>query len=399
MIAGGLALVNYGEPGPVWHSRALLAHAGGDDWAILTPDLDVYIETMSLANPDFTDFVYCGPTGAIPMRINPGHVYAFRPLTPADLGMYRQQGIVMAEAQLRAAGLPLPGGGPAAVAPAPAAPPANRPGQLGGGQVAQNGGGVADTWIALEDGGAYKRGDIVAQDPNPLPAGCLTLHNRGVLPAGAESILIKKVPQADAPTYRMEDLRVLPVEFDNQGIRRRDFATAVSKMDDAEPMGGGLQLSGPTTALKVLKDLRDQAFTAGTFHERWVRVSDIPRSDRSVYEHECLSRIMDSMITIDQLNVPSLQSAELIIRRLQVIREAHRISPGQPDYSSADHMMGWRFRRAGQGIDAGLAAHVANELKSEAAIAKEARKAREEMAARRKGRQPKGKAAEGGQES
>ena len=129
-----------------------------------------------------------------------------------------------------------------------------------------------------------------------------------------------------------------------------------------------------------------------------MRTSDIPRGDRSTYEHECLSRILESMVMVDQLNAPALQSAELLCRRLQVIREAHRISPGQPDYSASDVMMGWKYRRSGQGIDSTLAAHVANELKAEAAIAKEARKAREEQAARRKGRNPKKGAAEGGGE-
>jgi hypothetical protein len=36
--------------------------------------------------------------------------------------------------------------------------------------------------------------------------------------------------------------------------------------------------------------------------------------------------------------------------------------------------MGWRYKNAGQGMDSSLAAHVANELKNETAIAKESRK-------------------------
>lgn len=93
-----------------------------------------------------------------------------------------------------------------------------------------------------------------------------------------------------------------------------------------------------------------------------------------MYEHEVLSRILESMAVVDLLNLPDLQSAELICRRLQAIREAHRIPPGQPDDSSADHFMGWRYKNAGQGMDSSLAAHVANELKNETAIAKESRK-------------------------
>lgn len=131
--------------------------------------------------------------------------------------------------------------------------------------------------------------------------------------------------------------------------------------------------------------------TPTTFHEYWLRTSDIPKGDRSVYEHECLSRILESMLTVDQINAPALQSAELLCRRMQVIREAHRISPGSPDYTSADVMMGWRYRRSGQGVVQELAAHVASELKNEAAIAKEARKAREEAENRRRNPKSKGK--------
>lgn len=402
MIAGGIALVNYGERGPVWHCRALLAHAGGSDWAVPTPDLDVYIETLSAANSDFTDFYYCGESGAIPGHIDPNHVYGFGPLTPQELGAYRVQGQVLADAQLQArGGAPLPAGAAAAAAPpggvagvpgAPGAPGAAVP-VAAAGPAAQE---PVDIWIALEDAGPYKRGDLVARDPQPLPAGALIIGLRGVLPAGVDSVLIKKVKASEAPAYKLEDLRVLPVKFDNQGVRRQEFSAAVSLMDDSDPSGGGLQLTGPKTTLPLLKDCRDQAFTPGTFHEHWLRVSDIPRGDRSVYEHEVLSRILDSMVTVDQLNVPALQSAELICRRLQVIREAHRISPGQPDYSAADLFMGWKFRKSGQGINSQLAQHVANELKAEAAIAKEARKAKEEQAARRKGRAQKGKAADGG---
>eukprot|EP00438_Fugacium_kawagutii_P025394 Skav207382 [mRNA] locus=scaffold2496:250834:268725:+ [translate_table: standard] len=402
MIAGGLALLNYGERGPVWHSRALLACAGGDDWAILTPDLDVYIETMSPGNPDLIGFHYCGINGAIPAHIDPNHVYAFRPLTPAELGAFRVQGEVMAAAAVAAAGgAPLPaaapaGGLPAAV-PAAAVPP---PGVLGAGPVpaaAAAAGAVVDTWVALESLGRYKKGDMVVRDPNPLPAGHQVCGDHGILPVDAGAIFIKKIKFDELASYKLEDLRVLPVVFDSQGTRRREFASALAEMSDAVPVGGGLQLAGPPTVLSIFKDLRDQAFTPSTFHEHWVRTTELPRGDRSIYEHECLSRILDAMVMVDQMNAPALQSAELICRRLQVIREAHRISPGQPDYSSSDVMMGWKYKRQGAGIDTTLAAHVANELKNEAATAKESRKAREEAAARRKGRNAK-KASEGGGE-
>ncbi|CAE7196525.1 AMY1.1, partial [Symbiodinium necroappetens] len=242
----------------------------------------------------------------------------------------------------------------------------------------------------------YKRGDVVAVDPNPLPNGHVLMGDKGMIPEGGDVLFVRKVAAAEVSKHRLTDIRLLPISFDAQGVRRKEFSIAVSLMDDDPPQGGGLQLSGPSSALKLLKDMRDQQFTPSTFHEHWLRTSEIPRGDRSTYEHECLSRIMDAMIIVDQLNVPALQSAELIFRRLQVIRQAHRASPSNPDYSSADYYMGWKYKKAAAGIDSELSAYVAGELKTEAAILKESRKAKEEQDARRRGKAKAKAQADGG---
>jgi hypothetical protein len=231
------------------------------------------------------------------------------------------------------------------------------------------------------------KGDVVVVEPNPLPAGTQQLGDRAMLQDPAQpgqGIFLKRVLQSQSSTYKLDDFRVLPVQFDAQGVRRRDFHSAVPIMIEGSPAGGGLQLEGPATALNIAKGLRDQNLTPTTYHEFWIRTGEIPKGDRSVYEHECLSRIFEAMVTIDQLNPSGLQSAELVVRRMQVIREAHRISPTSPDYSSADIFMGWRYRKQTQGVDSSLAAYVAGELKSDAAIAKESRKAREEQQQRRR---------------
>ena len=62
----------------------------------------------------------------------------------------------------------------------------------------------------------------------------------------------------------------------------------------------------------ALKFFRDQTFTPSTYHEHWARNGDIPRGDRSVYEHECFARILEAFITIDQVNAPALQGMELL---------------------------------------------------------------------------------------
>ena len=44
-----------------------------------------------------------------------------------------------------------------------------------------------DTWVALEDGGQYKRGDVISRDPNPVPVGSQVIGERGVTPIAGGS--------------------------------------------------------------------------------------------------------------------------------------------------------------------------------------------------------------------
>ena len=66
------------------------------------------------------------------------------------------------------------------------------------------------------------------------------------------------------------------------------------------------------------------------------------------------------------------------------------MSPTSPDYSAADYYMGWKYRRGAHGVDSGLSSYVAGEMRSDAAVMKEARKAREEAQARRQHQNKKG---------
>ena len=86
--------------------------------------------------------------------------------------------------------------------------------------------------------------------------------------------------------------------------------------------------------------------------------------------------VLEAFVMVDQLNIPNLKGCELLVRRWQLIREAHRISPTSPDYSAADVFMGWAYRR-GDGVEPSLAKYVADELK-----------AKEEMDQRKKSGRP-----------
>ena len=73
---------------------------------------------------------------------------------------------------------------------------------------------------------------------------------------------------------------------------------------------------------------------------------------------------------------------EMVIRRLQFIKTAYSQSASAPDFSGADHFMGWGPASAAAAVAPELAAHVATKFRDEAAILKESRKAAEERRTR-----------------
>ncbi len=49
-VAGRIALVCYDVGGPdMWHERLLLAHIAADEWMVLSPDLDMFPEPLTVA--------------------------------------------------------------------------------------------------------------------------------------------------------------------------------------------------------------------------------------------------------------------------------------------------------------------------------------------------------------
>ena len=81
------------------------------------------------------------------------------------------------------------------------------------------------------------------------------------------------------------------------------------------------------------------------------------------------------------------------------------MSPSAPDYSAADHYMGWPYRAGGITVAPELRRYVTQQVRGEAEVAKEQRKAREEIKLRRqnpkgggrgKGKDDPGDASQGG---
>ena len=126
----------------------------------------------------------------------------------------------------------------------------------------------------------------------------------------------------------------------------------------------------------------------------WVRATSLHTGDRTIFEGEVISVVLQCMLEVDQLNAPNLVCAELLMRRRNLLREPVRMSPGSPDYSMSDHYMGWGRRRGGNAIAPDFQRHIARIAKEEADVAKEHRRRREEQTLKRAPGKKKG--AQGG---
>ena len=369
------------EGAEVWHERLITARDAGrpGTYAVLTPDYDHYVEELTMTSVDVSGLRALDHQGAVPRGLVAERIYRFQDVPAGQ--EYRQL--------LRDGALML--GVPLVQVELPVVPPRGVLPRIAAGRAAAVAGHV---WVVVEDVEGYRRGEIVEE----LGEDAVIMGTKCLMPLeNGDVAIVRSMPRASVMSYINDDLRVLPVKFEAGGRRHRPFAEAVDLLSEDEPQGG-LMLEGPASVMWLAQSRRDGGGNFAMGHEHWVRTANISAGDRSVYEHEVLSRVLDSMLCTDQLNLPALQSAELVARRLQLIEEAHRIAPGAPDYSSADHFMGWASRQHGAAVAPRLREHVAGNLRGDAAVAKEARKAAEEAKLRKTTHKKGGKRGQGGDE-
>ena len=172
-----------------------------------------------------------------------------------------------------------------------------------------------------------------------------------------------------------DDARTLSIKYGANGERSRAFKESVQEMrvvdfDDFPFV--------PRTCCDYLKAVSNVAESCLAQHTMWVSQSGIPSGDRSIYEDDCLSRMIDLAVKFDGLNITNLACFELAVRRKQLIAEAHSYSPGAPSYEAADHFLQTGYRPGGAIVVPALTKHVADKLHQEGQILKERRKLREE---------------------
>ena len=400
---GDVVYMDYGEAPQCVHSRLVLAEvdASTHEFVILTPDLDQYIEILHASNPDVRSFHRGGAAGGLPRGVPAASIYGFAPMTARDYSGHLRAGRREADAERRRRGL-------GAMDPAPAAGGAADPAGAGVGDVAGPPAGDAGLWVLAEMVGGHKIGERVAvPDGMVQEAGwglCSMSDDKGV----TRPCLVRRLREDEIPKFceerialarssialegddfaAAEDARTIEIRYGLNGERLRNFKETISELVEVDFNDFPFE---PRTALQYVKAVASVAESCYAQHLSWVAQSKIPEGDRAIHEDEVLSRVLDAAVTYDGLNVANLASFELIVRRKQLLAEAHSYNPSAPSYDGADHFMGTTFRPGGGIVIPVLTEFVSKRMQQESQILKERRKLSEAKGKGRTGKpSPKG---------
>ena len=373
---GNIVFMDYGEVPRTVHARLILAEvdAPSFEYMILTPDLDIYSEVLDGSNPDLVGFHLPGPGGGMPVGVPARAIYSFSPMTAAEYAQHMAAGRTEAAAERARRNL---GGGLAPVA-AVAAPP----GVPAAGQT---------MWVLAE----MVEGHLIGEEVQ-VPQGLPVLGDFGLIQMNDQSgtnrtVLVKRINVDDLPVFceqriqlarsseaiagddasAADDLRTMSVRYLANGDRRRLFKESVGEMTSVEMEDFPYS---PRTCLEYLQAISVVAESAFAQHLAWVQQSKIPEGSRAIYEDQVLAQILDTAISFDCLQVSNLACFELLVRRRQLLAEAHSYDPTSPNFQGADYWLGSRYKPGNAIVINSLTEHVAKRFQADSQILKEKRK-------------------------
>ena len=407
LALGSSLLVRYNVGGaPEFHARQILAHVVDGQYVCLTPDFDVYCEDYN--GPDFLEVFVRPPDNSVPAGVPPQQVYDFLNVVSGPaLIAYLEQGRTEAIATRVVLGIAA-GGVPAA---APAYGAGIGGGALGHAVPAPPPGGALQAAVGpclvqpppLAGIGAPAAPGLLGPVASALAAGGSAAPAVGVAPAfpgfglggglgggggglaglaQGLGVSLGSIPVANAGSPAAHDLRTLAVKFDEQGKRHRDFRSGV--LDMSEELFDDYPIKGPRCLHWGLKFMLEHGNSPTGWHSKWKSDLKLQATDPGVETHDTLCRIFQFGTCYDQLNLGNCVIAETMMRELMFVEEKHkdRATGAGKDGGgfSEKALFTGHEARVNLCIMPELVAYIGDEMRKEALIMKERRKAREERA-------------------
>jgi hypothetical protein len=393
LLDGERAFVRYDEDGEPWHERFILSRMPGthNDYIVLTPDHDVYVETLEC--PPLRDVRKAPAGSALPAGLGRGHgepVYKFvRPPNRGVLQVARNEEVTARREAILAdpdrydadAALAMLAPGLVWICVSPglsvqlgekieADEVARSKAILGDDALVQLPDGViAVRRIALENADAViesLRAQWVATTPRGPP--------RASLPPPSEA----PPPESPAPAgIQFSDARVLPVARDSNNVRYRSIRNTAEIT--AEVPFDDWPLLGPRTSMWYVRELGKLSVDPIARHSTWKHENGLKDDQRVCTSHEMLAEILELAVCVDQLDVSNLSCFEILLRHTQMIEaEVKKSAESKKEYDVSEYYLGRTRRTGGALVCPDLVKWVAERAGADSNILKEQRKAAEE---------------------
>ncbi|CAK0907225.1 unnamed protein product, partial [Prorocentrum cordatum] len=207
-----------------WHERVSLGRITSSRWVVVTPHFDIYEKDLS----DALQLCLVGPTGGLPTKL-PGH------LLRMDMDRFgRNEKQLLEEGQLLAAEVRREEGLADEEAGLPALPAPSDDAPAAKALTDRASAGDAVRWVVQEARAGYHHGDelLAGTVPSRIAGdrGIVELADGTMLAVAKAETHGGTATPRDGDRAGEQELRTLPVRYNQGGSRVRDFAEAVDIM-------------------------------------------------------------------------------------------------------------------------------------------------------------------------
>jgi hypothetical protein len=343
-------LINYDDdPNFTWHHRILLCHLEGSKWIIATPTKSLQVLDLSAHR-----LVILARNAPFPAA-QAGDAFVADPggFTVAEVARLRTEARAMVEIL---------------------APNAGAAGSASAGANDAIVWRISDT--SHQEFGEEVPSAALAQEQTFVQRGDYGLVSiDGVWTSAAKETVGATGKASFLCRFRSgpgRDPRLLGHFEDDAGRRFLSLVACISLL--AEATWTRFPLDGPRVVREFFVALRSSGFSGlSDYHQDWVRNSGIAEKSAICREHKFLLELLRHMFEIDQLDVSSLASAELAVRRIFQIELATKRNPKQPDFAGLDIILETNIDSSGGVVLPGMQKWFTEHQAKEAGALKELR--------------------------